>query len=86
MEITVEIVCTVFSEDYEPQIQAFIKNLRQSPFKVEETALTTLVFGDFEQVLPFVNQLMYKFFKQNSESLVSMRIIPGDRSGYKPNF
>lgn len=86
MKITVEIVCSVFAKEYENEIQSFIKNLRKSPFKIEETALTTLVFGEFEQVLPFINQLVHNFFKQNNESLVSMRIIPGDRSGYKPNF
>ena len=45
-------------------IKDFIKSLRQSEFKIIETPLSTQVYGDYKEVMSFLNdKFIHNFFK-----------------------
>ena len=59
MKISVELTLTPLSDHYESIIKDFIKSLRQSEFKIIETPLSTQVYGDFNEVMSFLNKKIY---------------------------
>ena len=62
MKISVELTLTPLSDHYESIIKDFIKSLRQSEFKIIETPLSTQIYGDFNEVMSFLNKKIYNTF------------------------
>ncbi len=86
MKISVELTLTPLSDHYESIIKDFIKSLRQSEFKIIETPLSTQIYGDFNEVMSFLNKKIYNIFSNSENIILSMKIIKSDRSNYVPNF
>ena len=86
MKISVELTLTPLSDHYESIIKDFIKSLRQSDFKIIETPLSTQIYGDFNEVMSFLNKKIYNIFSNSENIILSMKIIKSDRSNYVPNF
>ena len=86
MKISVELTLTPLSDHYESIIKDFIKSLRQSEFKIIETPLSTQIYGDFNQVMSFLNKKIYNIFSNSENIILNMKIIKSDRSNYVPNF
>ena len=86
MKISVELTLTPLSDHYESIIKDFIKSLRQSEFKIIETPLSTQIYGDFNQVMSFLNKKIYNIFSNSENIIMNMKIIKSDRSNYVPNF
>ena len=86
MKISVELTLTPLSDHYESIIKDFIKSLRQSEFKIIETPLSTQIYGDFNEVMSFLNKKIYNIFSNSENIILSMKIIKSDRSSYVPNF
>ena len=63
MKISVELTLTPLSDHYESIIKDFIKSLRQSEFKIIETPLSTQIYGDFNEVMSFLNKKIYNIFR-----------------------
>ena len=73
-------------DHYESIIKDFIKSLRQSEFKIIETPLSTQIYGDFNEVMSFLNKKIYNIFSNSENIILNMKIIKSDRSNYVPNF
>ena len=86
MKISVELTLTPLSDHYESIIKDFIKSLRQSEFKIIETPLSTQIYGDFNEVMSFLNKKIYNIFSNSENIIMNMKIIKSDRSNYVPNF
>ena len=86
MKISVELTLTPLSDHYESIIKDFIKSLRQSEFKIIETPLSTQIYGDFNELMSFLNKKIYNIFSNSENIILNMKIIKSDRSNYVPNF
>ena len=86
MDISVELTLTPLKDDYESIIKDFIKSLRKSEFKIIETPLSTQVYGDFKDLMSFLNDSIYNTFLNSESIIMNIKIVKSDRSNYVPNF
>ncbi|MGB0980501.1 MAG: thiamine-binding protein [Winogradskyella sp.] len=86
MKISVELTLTPLKTNYEPHIIDFIKALRASAFKVLENPLSTQIYGDFDELMPFLNQEIKRSFTEIDSAVLQMKIVKTDRSDYEPHF
>ena len=86
MDISVELTLTPLKDDYESVIKDFIKSLRKSEFKIIETPLSTQIYGNYKELMSFLNDNIYNTFINSESIIMNMKIIKSDRSNYVPNF
>ena len=86
MDISIEFTLTPLKDDYEPHIIDFIKTLRASDFTVLENPLSTQIFGDYDQIMPFLNQVIKESFEGMDLAVLNMKIVKTNRSDYEPHF
>jgi uncharacterized protein YqgV (UPF0045/DUF77 family) len=73
MKVSVDISMYPLHKDFEQPIIEFIKKLRASKFDVEENGLSTQIFGEYVEVMSFVNTNMHEALTE-------------DRSKHDPNY
>ncbi|NRD21940.1 hypothetical protein HNV10_01720 [Winogradskyella litoriviva] len=86
MEISVDLTLSPLQNDYEKHVINFIKALRNSKFKVLENPLSTQIFGDYEELMPFLNQEIKRSFEAVDISVLTMKVVKTNRSHYEPHF
>jgi uncharacterized protein YqgV (UPF0045/DUF77 family) len=86
MDISVELTLTPLQDDYESVIKDFIKSLRKSEFKIIETPLSTQIYGNYNELMNFLNDNIYHTFLNSESIIMNMKIVKSDRSNYVPNF
>ncbi|WP_111682376.1 hypothetical protein [Winogradskyella tangerina] len=86
MNISVELTLSPLQDDFETPIINFIKRLRDSKFTVLENPLSTQIYGDIDQLMPFLTQEIKRSFGEVDISVLQMKIVKTDRSTYEPNF
>ena len=86
MQISVDLTLSPLQNDYEAHIIEFIKTLRNSEFKVLENPLSTQIFGDFDTLMPFLNQAIKTSFENTDISVLTMKVVKTNRSDYEPHF
>lgn len=86
MQISVDLTLSPIQNDYEIHIIDFIKTLRKSEFKVLENPLSTQIFGDFDTLMPFLNQTIKRSFENVDISVLTMKVVKTNRSNYEPHF
>ena len=86
MKVSIELTLTPLKDDYEPHIIGFIKVLRASEFKVLENPLSTQIYGDFDKLMPFLNEAIKQAFQAIDIAVLNMKIVKTDRSDYEPDF
>lgn len=86
MNISVELTLMPLQNDYENHIKTFIKELRNSEFKVLENPLSTQIYGDFDKLIPFLQDAIKNSFEQQEACVLNMKIVKTDRSDYAPDF
>ena len=86
MKVSVELTLSPLQNDYEIHIINFIKRLRSSKFRVLEIPLSTQIYGDFDELMSFLNEEIKRSFAAVDVSLLQMKIVKTDRSDYEPNF
>ena len=86
MKISVDLTLSPLKDDYESHIIDFIKQLRASEFTVLENPLSTQIYGDYDELMPFLNKAIKTSFKNTGLSLLTMKIVKTDRSTYEPDF
>lgn len=73
-------------DDYRNHIVSFIKRLRNSNFHIEENSLSTQVYGDYDEVMLFLNKELKESFIASNAIIANMKIVKSDRSNYEPRF
>ena len=86
MNVFVEITLMPLQNDFEDHIKSFIIKLRESNFKILENPLSTQVYGEYDALMPFLTQEIKESIKKQKNTVVNLKIVNSDRSGYEPNF
>ncbi|MEJ6792833.1 MAG: thiamine-binding protein [Lacinutrix sp.] len=86
MKISIDLTLSPLSNDFEQHVIEFIKALRNSGFTVLENPLSTQIFGEFDQLMPFLNQKIKESFEKQDICVLTMKVVKTDRSDYEPNF
>lgn len=86
MKISVELTLTPIQDDYEPAIINFIKSLRNSGLTIMENPLSTLVYGDYDKVMAFLQKEIKVALEAVERGLMFIKIVKSDRSDYEPHF
>ena len=86
MKISVELTLTPLHDDYEPVIQSFIEDLRNSGCKLIETPLSTQIYGNYDLVMDVIRDNTKKVFENTQNVILNSKIISHDRSDYSPDF
>jgi len=86
MRISVDLTLSPLQDDYEIHVVNFIKALRDSKFTVLENPLSTQIFGDYQELMPFLSAQILKSFQEQNICVLTMKVVKTDRSDYEPNF
>ncbi len=86
MRISVELTLTPIQDDYEPLIIDFIKKMRHSGLVVKENPLSTQLYGEYDQVMEFLNEEIKTAMEAMDRGLLHLKIVKSDRSNYTPSF
>ncbi len=86
MKVSVDISMYPLHKDFETPIIAFIKKLRNSKFHVEENGISTQVFGEYLEVMEFVNSNMHAALLEEKNCVFCLKIITEDRSKHDPSY
>ncbi|HLV15380.1 MAG TPA: hypothetical protein VKY41_09385 [Xanthomarina sp.] len=86
MRISVDLTLSPLQDDYEIHVVNFIKALRDSKFTVLENPLSTQIFGDYHELMPFLSAQILKSFQEQNICVLTMKVVKTDRSDYEPNF
>lgn len=80
MKVSVDISLYPLNKEYRKPILDFIKELKESEFKVIENNLSTQIFGEYDKVMPFLNSKIKDVFFDENSCVFVLKIIKGDRS------
>jgi uncharacterized protein YqgV (UPF0045/DUF77 family) len=86
MNVSIDISMYPLHKDYESPIQDFIKRLRATKFNIVENPLSTQVYGDYLEVMEWINKNMHSSFLEEKHCVFILKIVNGDRGNYAPNF
>lgn len=86
MEISVDLTLSPLQDDYEKHVINFIKALRDSQFKVLENPLSTQIFGNYDELMPFLTKEIKRSFNAVDISVLTIKLVKTNRSDYEPNF
>lgn len=86
MKISVDLTLSPLQNDYEIHVINFIKALRNSEFTVLENPLSTQIFGEYDTLMPFLQEQIKTSFQDQNICVLTMKIVKTDRSEYEPHF
>ena len=86
MKISVELTLAPLDNQYKVIIRDFIISLRKTGYNVIETPLSTQIYGDFLPLMNDLTKVIENTFLNSNSIILNIKIIKGDRSGYRPNF
>jgi len=86
MKISVELTLMPLQQDFETPIIDFIKRLRNSKFKVLENSMSTQIYGDYDELMPYLTNEIKATLEQQENAVLNVKIVTSDRSTYEPNF
>ncbi len=86
MKISVELTLIPLQDNFEAPIIDFIKRLRDSKFTVLENPLSTQIYGDFDELMPYLTNEIKASLTQQENAVLNLKIVTSDRSTYEPNF
>jgi len=86
MKISVELTLMPLQHNFEAPISKFIKRLRDSKFKVLENPLSTQIYGDYDELMPYLTKEIKASLAQQENAVLNLKIVTSDRSTYEPSF
>jgi len=86
MEISVELTFSPLQDDFEPPIINLIKALRKSGLDIKENALSTQIFGNYNEVMQVLQQEMKTALEAVEHGLLYIKIVKSNRKDYEPNY
>ena len=86
MKISVELTLMPLQQDFETPIIDFIKRLRNSKFKVLENPMSTQIYGDYDELMPYLTNEIKATLELQENAVLNVKIVTSDRSSYEPNF
>ena len=86
MNVSIDLSMYPLHKDFETPIKEFIKTLRKSKFHTEENGLSTQIFGDYLQVMEFINSNIHEVLLNEKNCVFILKIVTDDRSHHEPNY
>lgn len=86
MKVSIDISMYPLQEKFETPIIEFIKKLRNSGFVIKENSLSTQIFGEYLEVMNFINQNIHEAFLDDKKCVFVLKIVSEDRSHHEPNY
>ena len=86
MKVSIDLTLSPLQNDYEKHVINFIKALRNSDFTVLENPLSTQIYGDYDTLMPFLNEQIKASFENQNSCVLTMKIVKTDRHDYEPHF
>ena len=86
MNVSIDISMYPLHKDFETPIKEFIKVLRKSEFHTEENGLSTQIFGDYMQLMEFINANIHEVLLNEKNCVFILKIVTDDRSHHDPNY
>ena len=86
MKISVELTLAPLKNNYVLTIKSFIKKLRKLGVIINETPLSTQIYGEYDEVMNMIIPMIRKTFEDEDAVMLHIKMIKGDRSQYEPDF
>jgi uncharacterized protein YqgV (UPF0045/DUF77 family) len=86
MKISVELTLMPLQDNFEAPISKFIKKLRESKFTVLENPMSTQIYGDYDELMPYLTKEIKASLHQQENAVLNLKIVTSDRSNYEPYF
>tara|TARA_B100000886_G_scaffold207046_1_gene143149 strand:+ start:300 stop:560 length:261 start_codon:yes stop_codon:yes gene_type:complete len=86
MKISIELTLAPLKNNYIPTIKSFIKKLRKLRVIINETPLSTQIYGEYDEVMNMIIPMIRKTFEDEDAVMLHIKMIKGDRSQYEPDF
>ena len=86
MKISVELTLAPLKDNYVPTIKSFIKKLRKLKVIINETPLSTQIYGEYDEVMNMIIPTIRKTFEDEDAVMLHIKMMKGDRSQYEPDF
>ena len=86
MKISAELTLAPLKNNYVPTIKSFIKKLRKLKVIINETPLSTQIYGEYDEVMNMIIPMIRKTFEDEDAVMLHIKMIKGDRSQYEPDF
>ena len=86
MKISVELTLAPLKDNYVPIIKSFIKKLRKLKVIINETPLSTQIYGEYDEVMNMIIPMIRKTFEDEDAVMLHIKMMKGDRSQYEPDF
>jgi uncharacterized protein YqgV (UPF0045/DUF77 family) len=80
MKVSIDISLYPIKNEYRQPILDFIQELKNSEFTVIENSLSTQIFGDYDNLMPFLNSKIKDVFFDDNLYVFVLKIVKGDRS------
>ena len=64
----------------------FIKKLRKFKVIINETPLSTQIYGEYDEVMNMIIPMIRKTFEDEDAVMLHIKMMKGDRSQYEPDF
>lgn len=79
MELSVELSYYPFDADFKPRIRELIDALKASGLDVYSNRMSTQLFGEFDDVMSALSQLMKWSFENHGKAVFIAKFLEGDR-------
>ena len=86
MKVSIDISMYPLHQDFETPIKEFIKILRNSNFHTEENGLSTQIFGEYLEIMKFLNKNIHDALLNEKNCVFILKIVTEDRSYHEPNY
>ena len=86
MKISIELTLAPLKNNYVPTIKSFIKKLRKLRVTINETPLSTQIYGEYDEIMNMIIPMIRKTFVDEDAVMLHIKMIKGDRSKYEPDF
>ncbi|MCK5815012.1 MAG: hypothetical protein KAH07_03610 [Flavobacteriaceae bacterium] len=86
MNVSIDVSMYPLHKDFEAPIIEFIKILRNSKFHTEENGLSTQIFGEYLEVMEFINSNINDVLLNEKHCIFLLKIVTADRSHHDPTY
>ncbi|WP_196889542.1 hypothetical protein [Aureivirga sp. CE67] len=86
MKLSVDISMYPLHKDFEEPIKEFITKLRATKFEILENPLSTQVYGDYSEIMTWLNENIHEAFLNEENCVFVLKLIKGDRADYEPHI
>jgi uncharacterized protein YqgV (UPF0045/DUF77 family) len=78
MKVSVDISLYPLKEEFKSPVKDFIKKVEESGFKFKKNNMSTSVFGEYKEVMQWLNDNMEASFLDEQNAVFVLKVVGGD--------